>query len=449
MLKQNALLAEWWRSYGVNCDAVVNIDVVVSAHQDVGSRLTSRLNAKRAAPLERSALDAEDEAALLTYERALVELEAYAMAVAVANADITRVKTAAGSANLADEERRFWELVCQQWRHEPDVAEECQRHAGLLALKKLTEAEKQAARTSLDSHANAVFTKYQASINQHLQNCGCGYSIGGTKVNYTGGKPSTEYHLTITGKSVPLAPSKKDPLAPSFRNTLSEGDKSTLAFAFFLSRLDMDPKIAAKIVVFDDPITSQDNHRRAWTRRQILRIADQCKQVLVLTHDALFARQLWDDARILCHALHLDRDGERSVLSKWNIEQATEIDYFRHHRTLATYISDGAKGNDLRVIAQSIRPLLEGNLRMRFPDHFGHGEWLGGFLKKVRQATGDQPLCALQPQLVDLDDICSFSNRYHHDQNPGATAEPVVDGELTAYARRALAAARGAPATQE
>lgn len=443
VVEQNTLLAESWGPYGVGFSATLDVGSLLSAHHDVGSRLLSRLAAKRAAPLDACALDESDEAALRVFSDALTELDVYEAAVAVANADISRVKVAAGSANLADEEKHLWELICRQRRHNPNAVVECERYAELLHQKTEAEAAKLAARSSLDSHAKAVFTTYQASINKHLNNCGCGYGIGGTKVNYTGGKPSTEYHLTITGTTIPLSPNKKDPLAPSFGNTLSEGDKSTLAFAFFLSRLEMDPALADKVVVFDDPITSQDNHRRAWTRKQILRIADGCKQVIVLTHDALFARQLWEDAHIACHTLQLERDGERSVIVPWAIEQATEIDYFRHHRTLLDYVDEGAKGRDLRVIAQSIRPMLEGNLRMRFPEHFGQRQWLGGFLKLVREAEGTHPLQDMQAHLEPLEEICSFSNRYHHDQNPGWAAEPVGDGELTAYARRALVAARG------
>lgn len=447
VVEQNDLLVDWWSAYGVFMDARLDCDVVLAAHQELGTRLAARIGAKRAAPLETLTLDTDDRAALQTYERALAAVEAYSVAAAAANVAIAEVKARAGSANLADEERRLWELMCQQRRHDPEIAEECERHAGLLSRKKQADADKQAARTLLDEYAKTVFTTYQASINQHLQNCGCGYSIGGTKVTYTGGRPSTDYHLSITGKSIPLTPNKKDPLAPSFRNTLSEGDKSTLAFAFFLARLDLDPKLADKIVVFDDPITSQDNHRRVWTRKQILRIAGKCRQVVVLTHDMVFARQVWEEARIDCRALHLERDGERSVLASWDIARATESSYFKHHRTLTSFVAEGAKGADLRVIAQSIRPMLEGNLRIRFPEHFGHGEWLGGFLKTVREADEEHPLCAMQAQLEELDDICSYSNRYHHDQNPGWEDEPVVDGELSSYARRALVVARGAMAS--
>ncbi len=35
-------------------------------------------------------------------------------------------------------------------------------------------------------------------------------------------------------------------------------------------------------------------------------------------------------------------------------------------------------------------------------------------------------------------DINDFSKRYHHNTNPAADTEPLDDGELTAYARRAL-----------
>lgn len=57
------------------------------------------------------------------------------------------------------------------------------------------------------------------------------------------------------------------PLAdrPSFKNTLSAGDRTTLAVAFFLAHLERDTDIGRKIVVLDDPLSSQDAFRRRQT----------------------------------------------------------------------------------------------------------------------------------------------------------------------------------------
>lgn len=45
----------------------------------------------------------------------------------------------------------------------------------------------------------------------------------------------------------------------------------------------------------------------------------------------------------------------------------------------------------------------------------------------------------LRPQLDELNDVNSYSKKYHHDQNPNARSEPIVDAELRTYVERTLA----------
>jgi wobble nucleotide-excising tRNase len=73
--------------------------------------------------------------------------------------------------------------------------------------------------------------------------------------------------LVINNAAVEL--DDDSPGNPCFKNTLSAGDRSALALAFFIARLYQDPKIGDKIVVIDDPITSQDMFRATCTRQII------------------------------------------------------------------------------------------------------------------------------------------------------------------------------------
>ena len=70
--------------------------------------------------------------------------------------------------------------------------------------------------------------------------------------------------------------------------------QSTLALAFFLAQLELDPELDKKVVVFDDPFTSQDSSRRTWTQQRISRIAKLAKQVIVLSHEPRFLRLIYD-----------------------------------------------------------------------------------------------------------------------------------------------------------
>ena len=233
------------------------------------------------------------------------------------------------------------------------------------------------------------------------------------------------------------APEAQGP-TPCFNNTLSSGDKTTLAFAFFLAKLDEDPDLKDKLVIFDDPISSLDSHRRTCTQQQIARVSNQVKQVILLSHDPYFLRLIWEgseksNTKTLC----IIRSGQESTISEWDIEHATRGEYFQNYFALAEYLENGPNG-DLRVVARCIRPLLEGNLRLRFPGQFGRGEWLGDMLRKIREANGQDPLNSLKPFLQELSDINDYSRHFHHDQNPDADTYPIVDTELKAYVERTL-----------
>jgi len=117
---------------------------------------------------------------------------------------------------------------------------------------------------------------------------------------------------------------------------------------------------------------------------------------------------------------------------------ATRDAYLCNYFCLDEYLTAGAC-TDLRSVARCIRPLLEGNLRLRFPKSFTRDEWLGDFITKIRNSGPADSLSPLRPKLSDLEDINNYSKKYHHDQNQtGADTEPVNDTSLQAYARRAL-----------
>jgi wobble nucleotide-excising tRNase len=257
------------------------------------------------------------------------------------------------------------------------------------------------------------------------------------KAGYIGGRPSVDYDIELNAKCIPLGDSKTPEDQPSFRNTLSEGDKGTLAFAFFLARLDQDKSIAEKIIVFDDPINSLDTNRRNSTVWNIIRVSQKAKQVIVQTHDPIFARYLWnetDKSSIKC--LCVKRKGKGTVIREWDIEKETAGEYFQNYFVLEKFLED--ESGDLKAVARCIRPLLECNLKLRFIGLFKENEWLGDFISKIRNADKSDPLCVIKPHLEELEEINSYSKQYHHSQNPNADSMPIKETELKGYVKRTL-----------
>jgi wobble nucleotide-excising tRNase len=252
-----------------------------------------------------------------------------------------------------------------------------------------------------------------------------------------GGTPRSDFQIVINEKPIDLGDAKTPPGRPCFRTALSSGDRSALALAFFLASLKQDARIAQKIIVLDDPLSSLDRFRRACTQQLIREQSGAAHQVIVLSHDPHFLKLVWDgypagDVK----TLQLTRNGDNTTLNEWDAEAETLSDYLKNYNTLLAFYRAGS-GNIVDV-ARSIRPFLEGMLRMHFPGHFAQYEWLGDFIAKIRQADESSPLSHAKADLRTFEAINDYSKKFHHDQNPGADSVPIGETELRGYVKRTL-----------
>ena len=193
----------------------------------------------------------------------------------------------------------------------------------------------------LDSYSATVIGKYEQAINRFLEDFNAGFRITNTKHSYPGGVASSSYQVLINGTPVELGDDKTPLGKPSFRNTLSSGDRSTLALAFFLAQLEQAPDRASKIVIFDDPFTSQDSFRKDCTVQKIKKCGQTSAQVFVLSHDVGFLKRIWDrldkdpDER---RCLQLARIGlANTKICEWDIEEASQDQFKADRRTLVNY----------------------------------------------------------------------------------------------------------------
>jgi wobble nucleotide-excising tRNase len=143
------------------------------------------------------------------------------------------------------------------------------------------------------SHTAGVIRPYENRINHYLDLFNAGFKIVRTDHGYPGGIATSTYQLSIADIPVDLGDSRTPIDRPSFKNTLSAGDRATLALAFFLAHLERELDLAERIVILDDPFTSQDAFRRHQTIYEIMRAANACAQIVVLSHDANFLQHLW------------------------------------------------------------------------------------------------------------------------------------------------------------
>ncbi len=437
-LDQNADGLEFWSRY---CEftapaLAVGEGAVGEALRTVRQAALGLLDQKAATPLEQVAPDSAFTAAKPNLVKMQAKAATYNQAVWAANAAIAAKKAKTAATDVKTVEKELNRLCATKKRHEPDANAACIAYEVAHNEKKALEVTKEDVKKKLNVYTTEVMGRYEKNINRLLNGFNAGFRITGTRHGYPGGVTSAGYQVLINDVAVDLGDERTPIDKPSFGNTLSSGDKSTLALAFFLAQLDSEADKATMIVVFDDPFNSQDSFRKDHTVQKIKECGDSCRQVIVLSHDLIFLKRLWDrlapqaDGR---KCLQLARVGVRDTrISAWDIEEATQTRFRTDQKALADYYNTDSGAS--RDIVNKIRPVLETHCRSLYPGDF-EDDTLGVIIGKIRTAD---PTHQLFPLLNDLDSLNEYTRRYHHGENPKAATEPINDTELQGFVKKTL-----------
>lgn len=394
------------------------------------------IDRKAQAPLDAVAADQSFLQAQAAYEAIKAKIIIFNQAVDTANTLIAQQKTAAGAADLAAATAELTRLKTNKTRFSTAVIPLCTNYQTLVKAQEGIEKQKKVIRDQLDQHTKTVVTPYQNRINELLEVFNAEFSITETKHSYVGGSATSTYQLKINGKPFDIGGGNTPTDKPSFKNTLSAGDRSTLALAFFIAHLERDPGLAQKIVIFDDPFNSQDAFRRRQTILEIIKLGRQCAQIVVLSHDPTFLKQIWDKcqpAERVALAL-VDHGQQGSKIMPHDLERAcqgrtaTDTDDLQAFMTLGT-------GQHLDII-RKMRTVLETYMRSTYPALFGDTDWLGDIVKKIREGGTTHPAASLYDE---LDAINDYTKPYHHGENVAdATPDAIDSSELRGFTKRTL-----------
>jgi len=288
----NTTLSEFWkRFFDVKLSDLPTPDTV-QAFKGLHTHLKERLDLKSGSPLEAVTATPELDAALKAYADFLANALKYNASCKAMNELVKVVKAKASGGNIAAATADLAKLKNAKKRHDSTVDALCKDYLLLKLTKLAHEAGKESAKIALDTYSSTIFTLYEGTMNDQLKLFGAEFLLANTSSNYAGGKPNSSYNITIN-----TAPVDVDSAVgkPCFKSALSGGDKSCLALAFFLARLEHDPRIADKVVVLDDPMCSLDRFHSDRSVKAIVDIVGKAKQVIVLSHDPHFLRRIWDD----------------------------------------------------------------------------------------------------------------------------------------------------------
>jgi wobble nucleotide-excising tRNase len=437
-LSSNLTLLEFWKQFApmILFDfAFEDISVKYAKLCDLALEFAQR---KEQSPTEPVIPDASFHAASEEVKSLQQSVQSYNAAIDKCNLSINAQKSAVQQGvDINALKRELANLEAKKKRFEPDVVQACKEYRDELNAKTALEQQKTTAKEHLDLYCQNILQSYESAINLYLDQFNTGFRITNCRHQYTGGTPSSQYQLQINNCAINLGDSRTQQGTHCFKTTLSSGDRSALAFAFFLAAMKQDLNIAKKILVLDDPFTSQDRFRRTCTQQLIRQLADSAKQVVVLSHDPHFLRLIWEglpsgDVKVL----QMCRTGDNTIMGECDIEAETQSTYLRDYSALLDFYRE-RKGAALAV-ARSIRPFLEGLLRAHFPGRFKPNEWLGDFINRIRDASDTDGLSHAKADLPEIETINDYSRKYHHDQNPRADSEFLSPDELHGYVKRTL-----------
>jgi len=298
------------------------------------------------------------------------------------------------------------------------------------------QAQKNAKQKELEDYGETIFDTYQKRINELLVRLGTDFTITGLigKTDERANESYSDFGFMILQQTVPLTARQDD--VPCFKNTLSEGDKSTLAFAFFMAALEKMPDLDKQVIVFDDPLSSLDETRREATASLLLLLSPKVNQLNVFTHKKDFVFMLCDkmpDNKAI--QVHSDkRNG--SQLAVFDVEEDRKSDHARLIESMDRYLVEDF-GPTPDAMQGNLRKLFETVLKTKYYRTLAadirakHG--LATLLTTLFNANLLD--VGVKPRLFD---ICSVANGPHHGEIVDAIPKKLTRDELLPLIREAL-----------
>lgn len=366
-----------------------------------------------------------------------VKIQVYNTSLSWYNSSINQVKEKLEKKDLTtlQIELRKFEII--KYRSQETTDTLCLNYQENNKRKKILDTEKTKKSETLKIYTESIFKKYGESINKYLGKFSNHIKIENLKSQYKGSstEPFADYHITVNNQKVAF---NEKGSGYSMKYVLSEGDKSAIALAFFFAKLAVDSNnLGNKIIVFDDPISSFDANRKTETLQSLSRLSKSCKQLFLLTHNINFAHQFYEkNEKCLC--LRIQSDNNSSQITDFDIEKENISGLAKNRITLERYLENGGEELQKRDAIKCIRPLIEGLLRLKYPNKFVNGKWLGDFLKLIENSVEEETIFRLKQVYEQLDDLNEYSKRYHHESLSNADNEIINEIELKKYIKYTL-----------
>lgn len=429
----------FWDSYLDRAEVDLDTEGMAQVWQQTRDLLVGLLGKKEAAPLEVIEFDETAHSTLSDYQVLQEQVASLNVKLESMNAAIAVLKDETESGDKAAAEAEVAKLSATKLRHTDEMESICERYSDLKEAKAEAEEEKRELRQQLDNLRDEVIPQYESTINELLRKFGAEFRIVEVRATNPQGIPSSTYCLEINRERIAVGGGDAMPGEPTFKNTLSSGDRSTLAFAFFLAWLQHEEDLSNVIVAIDDPISSMDDARALASAQEIRTLTKQTAQTILLSHSKQLLCSVWQNFdQSESSALEIRRSPADSDIIRWDIHAAAITEYDRRHQLMRRF--ERGEPNEARSVAESLRLVLEGYLRVVCAADFPPGRRLGAFLGDAKERVNTIQPAIPQAMIIELEEIAEYAHRFHHDTNPewDTALTNLNETELLGYVRRVL-----------
>ena len=433
----NNNIQAFWDQYANTRIQAIDVDTINTEWDEVRALTTRFATSLLNDPLTADPMPSTTLSRLSQWNEIADSLTPINTSVTQANARIKEFRTRLEAADLQELQTQLTYFEAIRLRYTEPVKGHCKKYVQLIAERDRCTQSIARCTKALTKHRNKTFNNYQHILNDNLASLLAPFSVANLEPVNHRHDYFCIYKLRILGHEVPLQLSKNQPASASFSNTLSAGDRNTLAFAIFLSSLQVHNNSEKQTIVFDDPVSSLDESR---THATIERIDDlisgaisNVDQIIVLSHRKEFLADICkfvgvDDRKALEVV-----GGNASSIRTWDIEAYREGERRAVELELESFIVD--QQADPATIFSSIRPHLEDLLIKQYPTVLSVEDTMGPIIQKLENAANTGRISISSTVIDEMRSINRFSSPPHHSDR---YTKPLDRGRVAGHVKRTL-----------
>jgi len=414
----------------------LGFDEVEQVWKNTREEVINNIERKDKNVLESISISEELKSALEEFKRIKNRIEKYNDKIDKLNSKIESAKEDTEKGDRRSIRRELDKLKDVKNRHKEHINALCATYKKVDNEIERAKSEREEARKKSDKHTKRVFEEYEKDINNLLDKFGANFGVSDIRASRRGKRVSSKYDIEVGGEYVGLEGSGVEEGDPEFRTALSIGDRNTLAFTLFCVKM-RNLSLDDKIVIIDDPVTSLDIHREENAAREIIKIANEAQQAIVLSHNPHFLNVIRNHRKngLNNQLLKVNMKGEQSVVREWDINEDLRNAFRRDVNKIKSFVHNG-QGEEMSVL-RSIRPMLETYIQVVYQGEVNPNDTIGSYIDDIKGASGNDPLTKLQGVVDELEDIKDFTDPYMHG-SASPRPKPPQHNLVESYASRAL-----------